>query len=98
ADGGGRVRGRGPQRAGASAVLVVMAVSGAVPASAQRPAPPPAPAPLPEVLPSALEAMIESERAFAMRAIVVGWKQAFLDYFSDSAVGYDGENVGSAKD
>ena len=28
----------------------------------------------------------------------VGWKQAFLEYFSDSAIGYDGEQVGLAKE
>jgi ketosteroid isomerase-like protein len=28
----------------------------------------------------------------------VGWKQAFLEYFSDSAIGYNGEEVGPAKE
>ena len=28
----------------------------------------------------------------------MGWKQAFLEYFSDSAIGYDGEQVGLAKE
>jgi hypothetical protein len=55
-------------------------------------------APRPEPLPSALEAMIDTERSFARRALEVGWKQAFLDYFSDSAIGYDGEQVGFAKE
>ena len=32
-----------------------------------------------EPLPEALTQMIEAERAFAARALVVGWKQAFLD-------------------
>jgi len=42
--------------------------------------------------------MADAERAFARRALEVGWKQAFLDYFSDSAIGYDGEQVGFAKE
>ena len=42
--------------------------------------------------------MAEAERAFARRATEVGWKQAFLEYFSDSAIGYDGEQVGPAKE
>ena len=41
---------------------------------------------------------MDSERAFAKRALEVGWKQAFLDYFSESAVGYNGEEIGSAKE
>ena len=48
-------------------------------------------------LPQALTQMIEAERAFAARALVVGWKQAFLEYFADSAVGFDG-GAGPAKD
>jgi ketosteroid isomerase-like protein len=42
--------------------------------------------------------MIEAERAFAARALVVGWKQAFLEYFADDAVGFDGGTPGLAKD
>ena len=49
-------------------------------------------------LPAALEAMVETERAFATRATEVGWKDAFLEYFSDAAVGYNGEEIGPAKD
>ena len=33
--------------------------------------------------------MIETERAFAARALTVGWKQAFLEYFADDAVGFE---------
>jgi len=51
-----------------------------------------------DALPPALEAMVDTERAFAKRALEVGWKQAFLDYFSDSAVGYNGEEIGLAKE
>ena len=47
--------------------------------------------------PDALTQMIETERAFAARALVVGWKQSFLEYFADDAVGFDG-GVGLAKD
>jgi ketosteroid isomerase-like protein len=41
--------------------------------------------------------MIETERAFASRALVVGWKQAFLEYFDDAAVGFDEGRAGPAK-
>jgi ketosteroid isomerase-like protein len=40
--------------------------------------------------------MVQSERAFAARALIVGWKQAFLEYFADDAVGFDGQS-GPAK-
>jgi len=42
--------------------------------------------------------MVDTERAFAARAKVVGWKQSFLEYFADAAIGFDGENAGPAKD
>ena len=48
-------------------------------------------------LPEALTQMVQTERAFAARALVVGWKQAFLEYFADDAVGFDGQS-GPAKD
>ena len=48
-------------------------------------------------LPEALTQMVEAERAFAARALVVGWKQAFLEYFADDAVGFDG-GAGLAKE
>jgi ketosteroid isomerase-like protein len=51
-----------------------------------------------ESLPRSLETMVQTERAFAARALVVGWKKAFLEYFSDSAVGFDEGGVGYAKD
>lgn len=41
-----------------------------------------------EPLPDALQQMIDTERAFAARALVVGWKDAFLEYFSNGAVGF----------
>jgi ketosteroid isomerase-like protein len=47
---------------------------------------------------SPFEQMAATERAFAARAKVVGWKQAFLDYFADTAIGFDGKNTGPAKD
>jgi len=52
----------------------------------------------PEPLPEALEQMVETERAFAARALVVGWKQAFLEYFAFDAVGFDEGRVGLARD
>jgi ketosteroid isomerase-like protein len=45
----------------------------------------------------ALTEMVRSERMFAARALVVGWKQAFLEYFADSAVGFDGDQAAPAK-
>ena len=65
--------------------LAVAALVTSAPAAQSRP------------LPQALTQMIDAERAFAARAMVVGWKQAFLEYFADSAVGFDG-GVGPAKD
>jgi ketosteroid isomerase-like protein len=49
-------------------------------------------------LPLALTAMVETERAFAARALQIGWKQAFLEYFADDAVGFDGGRAGLAKE
>jgi ketosteroid isomerase-like protein len=46
----------------------------------------------------ALRQMADTERAFAARAAVVNWKQAFLEYFADSAVGFDATGPGLAKD
>lgn len=51
----------------------------------------------PRAMPEALTQMIQTEREFAARALVVGWKQAFLEYFADEAVGFDGK-AGPAKD
>ena len=48
-------------------------------------------------LPQALTQMVGAERSFAARALVIGWKQAFLEYFADDAIGFDG-GVGLAKD
>jgi hypothetical protein len=75
-----------------AAVLCLLALAAGTPAVAQRAAA------KPEPIPSALEAMADAERDFAKRATVVGWKEAFLEFFSDSAVGYDGESVGPAKE
>ena len=73
-------------------VLCLLALTAGVPAGAQRAAA------KPEPIPPALEAMADTEREFANRALVVGWKEAFLEFFSESAVGYDGESVGPAKE
>lgn len=48
-------------------------------------------------LPAPLLQMVEAERAFAARALVAGWKQSFLEYFSDAAIGFDG-GAGPARD
>ena len=51
-----------------------------------------------EPLPEALAQMVETERAFAARALVVGWKQAFLEFFAFDAIGFDKGSVGLARD
>ena len=51
-----------------------------------------------EPLPQALTQMVEAERAFAARALVIGWKQAFLEYFAPDALGFDDGKVGLARD
>ena len=48
-------------------------------------------------LPPALRDMIDAERSFAARERAVGWKQAFLEYFADDAVGFNGTQSGAAK-
>jgi ketosteroid isomerase-like protein len=52
----------------------------------------------PEPVTVSLTQMIESERAFAARALVVGWKQAFLEYFSPGAIGFEGGQAGPARE
>ena len=42
--------------------------------------------------------MIEAERAFAARALVIGWKDAFLEFFAPTAVGFAEGKPGSARD
>ena len=51
-----------------------------------------------EPLPQSLTQMIEAEKAFAARALVVGWKQAFLEYFAPDAVGFDQGQAGLARE
>jgi ketosteroid isomerase-like protein len=51
-----------------------------------------------EPLPQGLTQMIEAERAFAARALVVGWKQAFLENFAPDAIGFSAGQVGLARD
>ncbi|MEQ1760069.1 MAG: hypothetical protein ABL986_17265 [Vicinamibacterales bacterium] len=48
--------------------------------------------------PSPLERMVAAERAFAQRATVVGWKQAFIEYFADDAVAFAGNETSPAKE
>ena len=47
---------------------------------------------------AALTEMVRTEQRFAARALAAGWKQAFLEYFADSAVGFDGEQALPAKE
>jgi ketosteroid isomerase-like protein len=49
-------------------------------------------------IPTDLIKMADTERAFAARALVVGWKQAFLEYFADNAVGFDDNQAGLARE
>jgi ketosteroid isomerase-like protein len=49
-------------------------------------------------MPFALGQMVATERAFAARALVVGWKASFLEYFANDAVGFESGQVGLAKD
>jgi ketosteroid isomerase-like protein len=51
----------------------------------------------PEELPPTLQRMIDTERSFAARALVVGWKQSFLEFFADDAIGFDEGRAGFAK-
>ena len=46
----------------------------------------------------ALDEMVRTEQRFAARALVVNWKQAFLEYFADSASGFDEDQVVPAKE
>jgi len=46
----------------------------------------------------ALDDMVRAEQRFAARALVAGWKQAFLEYFADSASGFDDDQVVPAKE
>jgi ketosteroid isomerase-like protein len=51
-----------------------------------------------EPLPEALTQMVETERKFAARALEVGWKQAFLEYFSYTAIGFAEGRPGNARE
>jgi ketosteroid isomerase-like protein len=68
-----------------SALLAIITLALAQPVAVQQPAEDP------------FIEMADTERAFAARAAVVGWKQAFLEYFAEEAIGFDGE-AGPAKD
>jgi len=47
---------------------------------------------------AALTDMMRTEQRFAARARAVGWKQAFLEYFADTAVAFNGDQTEPAKD
>ena len=53
---------------------------------------------VPESIPEPLAQMIEAERAFSARALVIGWKDAFLEFFAPTAVGFAEGKPGSARD
>jgi ketosteroid isomerase-like protein len=44
--------------------------------------------PLQADIPESLAAMAKTEREFATRATVVGWRDAFLEYFADDAIAF----------
>ena len=52
----------------------------------------------PEPLPESLTQMVDAERAFAARALVIGWKDAFLEFFAPSAIGFAEGQAGSARE
>jgi ketosteroid isomerase-like protein len=54
-------------------------------------------APTDTPFPPSLTRMVDTERAFAARALITGWKQAFLEYFADDAVGFDAGAADLAK-
>src|SRR5262245_9856798 len=58
----------------------------------------PAGAQAPDPLPESLTQMADAERAFAARALVVGWKDAFLEYFAPTAVGFAEGKPGLARE
>lgn len=74
-----------PRRPRVACIAVLVAVSLSL--HAQRPEP----------LPDALQEMATTERAFAARALAVGWKAAFLEFFSDAAIGFEKGEVNLAK-
>lgn len=47
---------------------------------------------------AALASMMRTEQRFAARALASGWKQAFLEYFADDAVAFNGDQTEPAKD
>ena len=76
-------------RLACAAVAIAVLGGLAAPSLAQRAA---------EPLPQALTQMIAAERAFAARALVIGWKEALLEYFADDAIGFDDGAAGYAKE
>lgn len=74
-------------RASLALALALVAVSTVAPRGQQ-----------PAELPHALTQMIDTERAFARRALEIGWKAAFLEYFAADAVGFDEGQIGLARD
>jgi len=73
-------------RASRTCILIVLLAAASLAAQSSEP------------LPQSLTQMIEAERAFAARALVVGWKQAFLEYFASDAVGFEEGRAGLARE
>jgi ketosteroid isomerase-like protein len=72
-------------------VALALAVAAAASGTAQQP-------PADSTTPAPLFEIVETERAFAAKALVVGWKQAFLEYFADEAIGFQAGVAGLARD
>jgi ketosteroid isomerase-like protein len=52
----------------------------------------------PDPISESLAQMIETERAFAARALVIGWKDSFLEFFAPTAVGFAEGRPGPARE
>jgi ketosteroid isomerase-like protein len=66
----------------AAAAFSVGIVMGGVSAAAQEKAPS-----------NAMAALVETERAFVVRAQQTNWRDAFLEYFAEGITGFDGEDI-----
>ena len=52
----------------------------------------------PDPISESLAQMIETEHAFAARALVIGWKDSFLEFFAPNAVGFAEGRPGPARE
>lgn len=51
-----------------------------------------------DAIPPSLKAMVDTERAFARRAADTNWRDAFLEFFADAAVSFQGNVPGPARE